>query len=169
MNNGALPSNPAWNHKGPTVPLWFRRKLRALNPRLKLQFQPPRSEKEPRGVNPDMAPHGVWNICNVLPKSRRLHPIVAWSLLDIYGHPIPPSADTIHVLRTAMHLRRQGKHDEMERQVERSLNQMMENREKASHEGLVNHMRKYMSKFMGRQWENRVYLTNHGPSATMAV
>lgn len=169
MNFGALPANSRWNHMGPAVPCWFRRKLKKLNPRLKLQFQPVRSSAEPRGVNPDMAPHGVWNICNVLRLSRRLHPLVAWSLLDIYGQPQAPSADTIHVLRTAMHLRRQNKMDEMERQVEQVMNKMLEEREQASFQGMVNHMKKFCSKYMGRQWENRIFLTNHKQAATMAT
>lgn len=143
---------------GPPVPLWFKRRLKSLDPRLRLQFIPPQSAREPRGVPRDAFPRGVWDICRVLRKSGRLHPVAVWSLVDRHGNYAAPGMDTIRLLRLAYYLHRRNQLHLLERQMDDSIQEMNQAACVRSSGRLRNAMGRYMSLYGSRQWQNRVYL-----------
>ncbi len=151
-----------WNRRGPHVSLWFRLRLKALDPALVLQFVPPRSPRDPRGVPHETYPRGVWDICRVLPKSGLLHPVAVWSLVDVYGDYASPGPDTLRLLIRAMWYHRQGLMHLMEAMLENSMESMRSAKALRSKELLVRAMGKYMSLYGSRQWQNRVYMKRGG-------
>ena len=152
-----LKPNPAWNRMGPPVPLWFKRALRRLHKRMVVQFTPPRSVREPHGVNPEVYPNGVWDLCVRLP-SGYLHPRVVWSLTDAEGNFCMPTADTVHLIWTAVNLQRRNRMDLLEDEMDASIARINKARAERSKRNLYYAIKAYCSKYFGRQWSNRVYL-----------
>lgn len=164
MISSAMEPRLDWNRQGPSVPLWFRRSLTRLDPLLTLQFIPPRSEKEPNGVDLTMCPTGCWNICRRLPRSRLLHPLAVWSLTDIHGRFAPPGPDTMHLLRLAYVYHRAGRTFQLEEELDSALQKWnMEHRTDPSQKKYRERTAKLASIACGRQWNNRVHLKRGGP------
>ena len=155
--------NPAWNRLGPHVPLWFRRRLKELDPRLFLQFLPPRSARHPRGVTPGIYPRGVWDICRRLPRSRWLHPIAVWSLADSMGNYAAPGIDTLRMLKLAVKYRRQGLARRLEDAMDKTLVQLKIAKADRSSAQLHKALARYCSIKGRRQWTNRVSLRRETP------
>lgn len=163
MISAAMEVRPDWNRQGPSVPLWFRRSLTRIDPRLTLQFIPPRSEREPKGVDPTMCPTGCWNICRRLPRSKLLHPIAVWSLTDMDGRFAPPGPDTIQMIRLAYVFHRKGRTFQLEEELDSALQRWnMTNRIAPSEKKFRDRTAKLTSIVCGRQWDNRVHLKRGG-------
>ena len=62
---GLSPIRPEWNRLGPHVKPSFRASLKDIDPLLELQFTPPKTV-DPRGVNPEIYPFGIWDIGKVI-------------------------------------------------------------------------------------------------------
>lgn len=155
--SGLLRPDPAWNRLGPPIPLWFRRQLARIDPGLVLQYIPPRTGRWPRGVNRDVYPWGVWDVCKRLPRTGLLHPRAVWSLADEQGWYSPPGPDTIKLIRMAYSLHRRGQMDKLERVFEDSLIAINRAREEKSVARMRDAMLKHCSARFDRQWDNRVY------------
>jgi hypothetical protein len=145
---------PDWNRMGPPVPLWFRKRVEKLG--FTLQFIPPRSIYHPRGVNPDMYPGGVWDICKRLRRSKFLHPRVVFSLADSGGNYVRPCMETWRILRYALYLQRMNRMEELEDMMDRSIADYQQAIAGGERERFHNCMQKFCSLHMGRQWQNRV-------------
>ena len=139
----------------PYVPLWFRRALPRLNPRLVLRYIPPSTTTQP-GVNPNLYPQGVWDIC-WRSRSGGLHPVAVWSLADLHGNYSPPGPDTIKLLRRAMDLHRQRRTQVLYDMRDRALAEAQNEKARNSKEGLRRAMARYCSLRFERR-SNRVFL-----------
>lgn len=163
--------NHAWNRMGPHVPVWFRKRLRMIDPHLVLQFTPPRCpEKDQwRGVPENIYPHGVWDICYKLPLSGALHPVAVWSLADSNGNFALPGNDTLKLLRAAVYLHRRRQGRKLEAMMDRAIQQAKSLRESASAER-VHQAYQQLYRLRGRrQWNNRVYMRRDAPHAISSV
>jgi hypothetical protein len=149
---------PDWNTLGTRrfpVPLWFRRRLRRLDPRLVLQYIPPWSEDR-EGVQDSIYPWGIWSLCRLIPRSRHvLHPVCVWDLADAHGLPVPPGESAWKLLRRAYGWRRQGV-DLLERKMEEHLLRENVRVSEKKREELREDIRRKCSQSWGRQWSNRV-------------
>lgn len=157
---------PDWNLKGPAVPSWFRRALKRIDPNWVLQFIPPKEYEHDEGVNPDIYPHGVWDICYRLPRTRFLHPRVVFSLADPKGNFSSPSPRTLRLLRQAKLFHRRGQSKRLEETLDRALVEANAARCQRSENRLREALAKYCSVRFGRQFTNRVYLRNDAPRET---
>lgn len=151
-----------WNRRGPYVPLWFRLQLKKLDKKFVLQFLPPRSERDPRGVDPGIYPHGVWDVCVRLPRSGMLHPRVVWSLADTEGNYSPPGPDTVRLLRAALYFQKVNRVEEIEEMMDQALVAAQKARAAEYKNNFMNAMQKCCSLKCTRQWNNRVYLRREG-------
>jgi len=165
MAGSLLVRRPDWNRRGPHVPVWFLRRLRRLDPRLVLQFTPPRSLKDPRGVPPRIYPNGIWDICKRMRRSGFLHPVATWSLADSEGYYAPPGANTLKLLGTAMKLHRAGRSKVLEDKMDRALEEINSAQEARSVERLHSALQKFISFRGSRQWNNRVFLRKEIPGS----
>lgn len=163
MANALYRKRQDWNRRGPHVPLWFRRRLKQLDPKMVLQFMPPRSHRDPRGVPSQTFPNGVWDICRRLPKSGLLHPVAVWSLTDKFGNYAVPGTDTLRLLRRAMYYHRQGQMHKLEILLENAFQEIHDAKVRKSRDDLVNAMRRFLNIRGSRQWQNRVYLRREPP------
>jgi len=158
-----LKENLSWNRMGPHVPLWFRERLKRIDPDIVIQFIPPRSSKNPRGCNPQSHPEGVWDVCKRIGGSSWLHPRAVFSLVDMYGRFAVPTERTVSLIRQCWYAHRNNCLDRIERIMEDSLRQFNSARVVNSRE----HMRQALSRFaslaFGRQWQNRVSLNRDLP------
>jgi len=142
---------------GPPLPCWFVKRLKRLDPRLVLQFTPPKSDRTDwKGVSPAIYPNGIWDICNKLRKTGFLHPVAVWSLTDSNGNFAQPGMDTIKLLRTALRICRKGGINKLERQMDASIREINKAHEAKSITRLHNALQRHSSQFDGRQWSNRV-------------
>ena len=114
LRSWVMPPNRAWNAAGPAVPLWFRRRLRRIDPQLVLQFIPPSRDGKAGGVNPQMCPRGAWAICRRMRKTRFLFKRWVMGLTDSKGNPVRPTMALVHVIKVAKMLWRKGRVDRLE-------------------------------------------------------
>jgi len=142
----------------PPVPAWFKRAIKRINPRWVLVFRPP-SQRGARGVNPEVYPKGVWDICTKLPRSQALHPHVTLSLADIRGHYVKPGPDTLKLLRIAEGYHRRKQTSKLERVADEAWLRMRKERARNSEEGMRRSMARFCSLYFGRQWNNRVTIS----------
>ena len=140
-----------------------------LNPRLVLQFTPPKSERTDwKGVSPALYPNGVWDICNRLRKTGFLHPVAVWSLTDSNGRFAQPGMDTIKLLRTALRICRKRGTEKLERMMDDSIMEINKARETKSVARLHNALQRHAGRFNGRQWNNRVSMRREVPSEALS-
>lgn len=144
------------------MPLWFRRRLGKIDKRLVLQYLPPRSLREPRGVNPEVYPNGVWDVCRKI-KGGRLHPVAVWSLADDQGNYAPPRMDTIRLLHRAYGYHRMNRMDKMYRMLEDALEECRLAKIARSKERMMVAMDRYLKVFGERQFQNRVFMRREVP------
>jgi hypothetical protein len=129
---------PDWNCQGPRLPAWFRKALKKVNPKLCMQFIPPRRMFEDRGTNPERYPHGVWTICRKpFRTSRLMFKRWTWNLSDSFGRYQPPGRDTITFLRLAEKLHRSNDGDVLEDEFMRTLDELNTARTEKSREELA--------------------------------
>ena len=158
--------NPAWNKLGPPIPCWFRVKMKAIDPRLILQFTPPQCKLTNfKGVPRNIYPYGVWDICYKIPKTNYLHSVAVWSLADMNGLPALPGMDTVKLLRLAVRLHRSRQTEKLERAMSFAIQEWNTARAKDSKDELHSAIRKFCSLFMGRQWQNRLSMRREGPTS----
>ena len=136
-----------WNALGPKLPPWFRRRLKRIDPKLVLQFMPPRWFT-PGGADPAQYPFGVWAICRRLPGTTGwLLKKWVWNLADQHGRYQDPGMDTIEIIRMARDLARSGQHDVLEREFGRTIDAIKTEKENETRgrlsERLVSLFRKY--------------------------
>ena len=131
---------PDWNSIGPRLPAWFRIRLQRIDPRLVLQFIPPRTLDCTDGVDPIQFPGGVWVICRRMRSSGWLFKRWIWSLLDKNGCYLEPGADTIDMIRLARDLWRRNNLDVLERRFDDAVEATKVESQKRSRA----HMREYI-------------------------
>ena len=151
-------ARPDWNKRGPPVSIWFRRNLKRIDPKLTLQFIPPRSQEDPRGLSLEMFPSGAWFICRRLRQSRLLHPKAVWSLVDAHGNPADPGPDTLRLLRLSLFLDSRGLGTKLEDEMDRCLGEMNSLRETRSHSRLMEALTRFTSRWGDRQFTNRIFM-----------
>ena len=153
-----LRRRPDWNRRGPHIPLWFRRRLRWLDPNLVLQYVPPRSQQDPQGVPPHVYPNGVVNICRELSRTKFLHPTVVWSLTDARGNYSVPDHQGFRDLETAYYMNRARRNSEILQRVDECLAMTDKAQEDRSINDMMHWLQKTAEACFERQWTNRVYL-----------
>lgn len=136
----AMEARHDWNRLGPSLPPWFRPRLKRIDPRLVCQFIPPRSLHQPGGVAPDQFPHGVWAICRKLPTGGWLFKRWTWNLSDSHGRYQPPGQDTIAMIRMARDVWRSGNFDMLEDEFARSTQAIQTAKCERSRQHLANHI-----------------------------
>lgn len=103
LRENLMCANEGWNRQGPHIPAWFKRKLRAIDPTLVLQYMPPAPpERSEDGVNCDIFPNGAWFICRRLPRSRMLLKRAAWCMTN-------PGCDRPSATRIALKMIRRAR------------------------------------------------------------
>ena len=115
--------NRAWNRQGPPVPAWFRRRMKAIDPTLELQFFPPvdpiRSGRD--GVDRRSSPNGQWAICRKMPRSKMLLKQWVWGFKPDKKNLAGFHPDILKVLRSARNLWRRSKYDQFTTTLDRSI------------------------------------------------
>ncbi len=160
-----LKVNAAWNALGRRyLSARFRKRFEALFGKLGfvLQFIPPRSLLHPRGVNPEIYPLGVWDVCKRLTRSRFLHPRVVWSLADTEGRPSPPGPDTLRLIRTALFLQRNDRVEEIEETIDKSIRQIKRAGAEKNEAAMRAMLKRYSSAYGTRQWTHKVSMKRKG-------
>lgn len=142
----------------PPVPCWFKLAIRRINPRWVLVFRPPRRPNI-RGVNPNVYPQGVWDVCTRLHRSRALHPHVTLSLADLHGNYLRPGPYTLRLLRIARDYHRRRQTGKLEQAADAAWLRMRNERARNSEEGMRRSMARFCSLYFGRQWNNRVVVS----------
>lgn len=157
--------NPAWNALGRRyLSARFRKRFDALFGKqgFVLQFMPPRSLLHLRGVNPDVYPLGVWDVCKRLPRSGFLHPRVVWSLADTEGRPSPPGSDTLRLVRTALFLQRNDRVEKIEETIDNSIQRIKRAGAEENEAAMRAMLRRYCSAYGTRQWTHKVSMRRRG-------
>lgn len=112
---------PDWNRMGPRLPLWFRLRLKRVDPKLVLQYVPPKS-KDAKGLPDARFPNGAWYICGRLRHNRHwISKRAVFVLTDQQGRLAAPSHELIRVLRMARNERRNQGVDTLEVRFEASV------------------------------------------------
>jgi len=128
---------PDWNKMGRRLPLWFRRRLRRIDPLLTLQFVPP-DTKDPEGVPAVRFPEGVWYICARVPRARRwLAKRVIFPMALPGGQQILPSYELLRTLRTGRLDRKKRGINRLEKRFQEQMAEFTREKEKASREELL--------------------------------
>ena len=126
MRRNLMYPNRAWNRQGPPVPAWFRRRMKAIDPTLELQFFPPvdplKSGRD--GVDRRTSPRGQWAICRKLPRSRMLLKQWVWGFRPDDDKSAGFHPDILKVLRSARNLWRRNKYDQFTRSLDRSIDRI---------------------------------------------
>lgn len=139
---------PDWNRLGLPIPGWFRREMRRVDPRLVLQFIPPR-RLDPAGIDNPEFPDGTWVVCRKLRHTGLLHK--RWSL-----HFERPTREHIRMLRRARDNYKRFRHQEAEDAFDAaaaaSVNAVSGKRRSEVHAMFA----KACSRLGQRQWSNRV-------------
>jgi hypothetical protein len=164
-NQTFLRVNPAWNRMGQRyLSARFRKRFDALFGKqgFVLQFIPPRSLLHQRGVNPEIYPFGVWDVCKRLPRSGFLHPRVVWSLADTEGRPSLPGPDTLRLVRTALFLQRNDRVEEIEETIDKSIQAVKRAGAEKNEAAMRAMLRRYSSAYGTRQWTHKVSMRRKG-------
>ena len=160
FNKTLIPIREDWNLMGEElcpIPIWFRVQLRSLDPQWTLQYIPPDWVHDD-GVNENIYPYGVWDICYRLPKSRLLHPKAVYSLADSEGNLCPPGPDIIRLLRIARYMTLRGEQEALRKMMDNAILDYRRSRVGTSREEMHGSLQKFCSVNFDRQWQNRVYL-----------
>lgn len=80
------PYRPEWNKYGPALPAWFKSRIKALDPRIVLQFAPPADWVKLElgqvgGADPQQYPEGVWIIGRRL---RNTGMVIKTAVLNVF-------------------------------------------------------------------------------------
>lgn len=143
---------------GPFVPIWFRKRLRQLDPSWVLQYIPPASDTLLEGVDPLQFPNGCWDICVRIKGTDFLHPRAVWSLSDSEGNYAPPGPDTVKMLQVAKDLHAKGQMERMEQLCADTIRGVNNARERDAREALQDVLYRYLGVVGSRQFSNRVYM-----------
>lgn len=129
LRDNVMPPRPEWNRRGPAIPAWWRRKLKRIDPSLRLQFMPPADPCAiDEGVNRAMFPQGCWVICRRLRRSRMLLKQWVWCLTNP-GEPIrPPGMSVLRLIAHARNLWRQRRMGELEDKLDRAAARVQQER-----------------------------------------
>lgn len=121
VRDNLMPARRDWNRQGPHVPGWFRRKLRALDPNLALQFMPPSGPGHwGWGVNPRVYPYGAWVVCRQLRRTGLLLKHWTYCLHQPGAKWRPPTNAAIKLIRRARNLARHRRLHVMEESLDRA-------------------------------------------------
>ena len=145
---------PDWNVMGPKLPAWFRHRLKRIDPRLRLQFLPPR-DVVAGGVDPNQYPDGVWVICRKLRNTGMLYGVWTWALADANGYFARPDLDTIKLLRRARDYQRRHQATLLEDEFDRSLAAIRREQSRHSRAQLVERMANRMRRYNVSQYGSR--------------
>ena len=158
-----------WNRIGPRIPLWFRRRLKRIDPLLVLQYMPPRTLVGRDGVHESIYPEGVWIITRALKRCGwlYLHKTWTWSLTQswkdadgqIREYHRPPTNEDIKVIRASRDLWRRQRQHEMSESLDRYFENVSGKLRSRSRDMKVERNRKILSSNGERQWGNRVLVT----------
>lgn len=158
-----MPFRPEWNRMAPIpIPCWFSLKLESFDPDLIMQYIPPMHRlggKWREGLNPIFCPQGGWQICRRL-RNGWLHKVAVFSLTDRHGRMVPPTAETLRILRYCRAMYRSRQYRRMEDQLEQSIEEIKKAREHQSRERLMTAIDRFQTMHGKRQFPNRVFYPN---------
>ncbi len=123
-----MPQRPEWNALVPKLPLWFRKRLTALDKNLVPQFFPPAPIGGSR-LSAQLFPVGVWGVCRKLPRTGWLWRTWAYKLAEPNGRPRMPNPNDLRLLRIARNLWRREELDTMDRWFDEICEQITKERD----------------------------------------
>lgn len=132
-----MPIRRDWNQLGPPVPGWFRSRLRRIDPKLRLQFIPVQSTKNPRGVHPSLFPSGAWAVCRYLPRTGMLHKRWTLALADEQGNYKPPTEGLCRLIAYARDVFLHGEMHKLEQYFDESIVAATRAKEASDYEELL--------------------------------
>ena len=149
---------PEWNRMGPQLPLWFQRQIKRVDPRLCLQFVPPKSEEIPDG-GPTKWKNGAWHICSEIPRSRWLARRSVFVLVEQNGEIIEPDHELIPILLHARRLRRNCQIGALDELYEQQVDQLMHENDNRERNVMLEQIRQNMRKRnMVNRYTSRVFV-----------
>lgn len=138
LRDNLMPARRDWNRMGPHISGWFRRKLRALDRNLALQFIPPSGPGHwAWGVNPKLYPEGAWIVCRKLRRTGLLLKHWTHCLHQPYAKWAPPTNVHLKLIRRARDLARQRRLYVMEESLDRAASRLKQEQHARSRQVLA--------------------------------
>ena len=146
-----------WNSIGPKIPLWFRRELARVDPRLVLQFMPP-DWFDREGVDARDYPCGLWVIVRRLSRSGCLYCAPTWTyaMVDAAGRQKEPDHGDLRLIRAAKDAWRTQQHDEMFGELDSSLAAIRTNKKQRKMAERAAYIDQRLTQHGEKQYYNRV-------------
>lgn len=125
LRNTLMYPNKSWNRMGPRISLWFRKKLKAIDKNLTLQFLPPcQPGARGQGIDNRFFPNGSWVVAKRLRRSGMLLKCWVCHLGEPLARFTQPGNHILRLIRRARNLMRQNQGGVMLDQLDRSISRI---------------------------------------------